>query len=845
VRKEDRVADVLTARKYFATSFLSLFCILVLYAVMPPAVQSAPGDIVTIAGGGTGGLGDDGLATSATLSYPTSISVDVSGNIYIADTYNNRIRKVDHSSGFITTVAGNGTPAFSGDNGPATSASLNYPTGVWVDALGNIYIADTVNRRIRKVDTSGIITTVAGNGTPAYTGDGGPATSASLYDPFGVSVDALGNIYIADRFYNSIRKVDGSSHIITTVAGNGTPAYSGDNGPATSASLYSPSGVSVDALGNVYIADLHNNRIRRVDASGIITTVAGNGTPAFSGDGGPATSASLDFPSGVSVDASENIYIADYYNHRIREVSPAPGIRVTDSIPPDNDLQMPFGTVTEGNTSDQTVTVTNSGTLDLVINAISSPTSSFSITTNNCSNQTIAPAESCTLTVHFAPTAAGAFNDSFDIPSNDPKAPTVTLITSGTGTALSVPKIQVTDTIPPNTDLLMPFGAKTIGVASDQTITITNSGNADLSIGTIASANPLAAPFSITDNCSGKTIAFAESCTLTVHFAPTAVGTFNDSFDIPSDDPDAPTITVSLSGTGTPVPVPNITVIDSVAPNDDHQIPFGDITQGVNSPAETVTISNTGNAVLTVTNIQIAGTDPGQFSLNLNGGTTPCGSATPSIAAQSYCTVAVLFSPASTGAKSATLAIASNDGTVNVALSGTGLSSVTNNPPSAPMLVFPANGQIGLGTTVSYRWKKSTDPDGDAVSYHLYTCTNQDFTGTGCTQPVDVASSGANQIYLAGFGMYGGLMMIGMVFAGSRKGRKGLLLLIVIVLLATGITLASCGGGSSTTPSPSPTNEVTHKMANLSPGTTYYWKVVAGDSKGGTTESQVWSFSTQ
>jgi hypothetical protein len=209
------------------------------------------------------------------------------------------------------------------------------------------------------------------------------------------------------------------------------------------------------------------------------------------------------------------------------------------------------------------------------------------------------------------------------------------------------------------------------------------------------------------------------------------------------------------------------------------------------------------------------------------------------------CTV-MAFSP-SIGTKSAILAIASNDpgnGTVSVALSGTGLSSVTNNPPSASILVFPANGQTGLGTTVSFRWKKSTDPDGDTVTYHLYSCTNQTFSD--CT-PVDVASSETSQIYLAGLGMYGGLMMIGLVFAGSRKGRKGLLLLTLIVLLTTGLTLASCGGGgggSSTSTPPDP-NEISYKVSNLSPGTVY-WKVVADDSKaGGTSPSATWSFSTQ
>ena len=279
----------------------------------------ASGVISTVAGKGTAGYsGDGGPASSAELSTPSGVAVDTSGNIYIADSSNNCVRKVD-ASGVISTVAGNGTAGYSGDGGPAVSAELSSPSGVAVDTSGNIYIADDKNNCIRKVDASGVISTVAGNGTGGYSGDGGPATSAELSTPSGVAVDASSNIYIADSSNNCIRKVDASG-VISTVAGKGTGGYSGDGGPASSAELSSPFGVAVDASGNIYIADDKNNRIRKVDASGVISTVAGNGTGGYSGDGGPATSAQLNSPSGLAVDSSGNIYIADTTNYRVREV---------------------------------------------------------------------------------------------------------------------------------------------------------------------------------------------------------------------------------------------------------------------------------------------------------------------------------------------------------------------------------------------------------------------------------------------------------------------------------------------------------------------------------------------
>ena len=278
------------------------------------------GNISTVAGyGGFGFSGDGSAAAGAALNYPTGVAVDSSGNFYIADRVNNRVRVVNATSGIITTMAGNGTFGYSGDGGPAPNAEL-LPYSVAVDGAGNVYIADLEFARIRKVTTAGIISTVAGNGTFGFSGDGGPATSAALA-PYAIASDSAGNLYIADAYDNRIRKVSGGT--ITTVAGNGTFEYSGDIGPAASAQLNFPSGVAADAAGNFYIADTYNNVVRQVSTKGTITTVAGNGAFGYSGDGGAATGAQLAQPSGVAVDRSGNIYIADTGNSSIRKVSPA------------------------------------------------------------------------------------------------------------------------------------------------------------------------------------------------------------------------------------------------------------------------------------------------------------------------------------------------------------------------------------------------------------------------------------------------------------------------------------------------------------------------------------------
>ena len=286
---------------------------------------AANGIITAVVGKGTGTFsGDGGAATNAGLNGPLEITSDASGNLFITDSGNNRVRKVN-TNGIITTVAGGGTDGL-GDGGAATNATFNYPAGVAVDASGNLFIVDNQNFRVRKVDTNGIITTVAGGGAGGGTdglGDGGAATNATLYYPDGLTLDASGELFIGDWGNSRVRKVDNNG-IITTVAGGGAGGGTdglGDGGAATNATLNGPVGLAFDSLGNLFIGDTVNNRVRKVDTNGVITTVAGGGNGGL-GDGGAATNASLNIPNGVALDAFGNLFIADTLNNRIREVHP-------------------------------------------------------------------------------------------------------------------------------------------------------------------------------------------------------------------------------------------------------------------------------------------------------------------------------------------------------------------------------------------------------------------------------------------------------------------------------------------------------------------------------------------
>jgi sugar lactone lactonase YvrE len=449
-----------------------------------PQAALTPGIITTIAGNGTKGFGGDGgSATAAELNQPYEAKFDGTGDLYFTDSLNYRVRKVDRK-GIITTVAGNGTLGFSGFGGPATSASLGPVFGLAVDAAGNIYFGNFgagSGYCVFKVDLNGILTIFAGTGTGGYSGDGGPATQAELSDAYGLAADAAGNLYIADGEDMRVRKVD-TNGIITTIAGNGHYGFSGDGGPATQAEIATPLAVAVDAAGNLYIADSYNGRIRKVDAQGIITTFAGGGSSGL-GDGGPATQAELSYPSGVAVDAAGNIYISDTGNFRIRRVDtngtiktvagngnynyggdgspagqagmfvrgmvidPSGGFYVADtynnrvrkidvSQSAVNFASRVVGTVS----SSQEAVVTNTGNQHIEFTGLSltGDFGQLTGTARDCTDTTFLGAGySCALRITFAPTTAGSLTGSATVTDNSLSLPGTTQTISLTGTGVN------------------------------------------------------------------------------------------------------------------------------------------------------------------------------------------------------------------------------------------------------------------------------------------------------------------------------------------------------------------------------------------------------------------------
>jgi sugar lactone lactonase YvrE len=505
-----------------------------------PLVAFGPGIITTVAGNGTASYGGDGgAAVSAQLFLPPSVAMDGTGNLYIADLRNNRIRKVT-PGGIISTVAGNGTAGYNGDNIAATSAKLNYPTSVVMDGAGNLYIADFDNSRIRKVTPGGTITTVAGNGTQGYNGDNIAATSAEL-SPYGLAMDGAGNLYIADGYNNRVRKVTPGG-AITTVAGNGTAGYNGDNIAATSAELSDPRGITVDGTGDLYVADFSNHRVRKV-ASGIITTVAGNGTPGYNGDKGPAGSAELYYPEAVAVDGAGNLYIADAGDDHIRKVTPGGTIttvagngNATGGYNSDNiaatsaQLNGPSGVAVDGagnlyisdtlnnrirkvDVSDapllvfattnvgaasaaQDVAVMNLGNAPLSLSQISTA-SNFTLqgpdTTCSSTGQTLNPATSCVLGIEFSPTATGSISGSVVLTDNtlNVSSATQTIALQGGNPVqprvLTLPAIGVNATAATVKGIIKPSGAAATywfeyGTRESLTITKTVVGNLPASI---------------------------------------------------------------------------------------------------------------------------------------------------------------------------------------------------------------------------------------------------------------------------------------------------------------------------------------------------------------------------
>lgn len=298
----------------------TFYIIMAIYLVLFAIVAKAQ-NVSTIAGtGGGGATGDGGAATAAQIGVPTSITTDAAGNIYFTDYSNNVVRKID-PSGTISLVAGSGSSV--GDGGAATAAMVYSPHGIAVDASGNIYIADYGQARIRKVNTAGIITTIAGTGVPGLSGDGGAATAAKIDGPSGIVLDASNNIFFTDRSNNRVCRIDATSGVITTIAGSGPGGFTGDGGPAAFALLNNPIGIAIDAAGNLFVADYSNRRIRKISAGGTISTYAGNGTTGISVSG-PATSVALNGGIGLYMDGSGNLYVAeDATGNKVRVINSA------------------------------------------------------------------------------------------------------------------------------------------------------------------------------------------------------------------------------------------------------------------------------------------------------------------------------------------------------------------------------------------------------------------------------------------------------------------------------------------------------------------------------------------
>lgn len=554
---------------------------------------SPSGSITTVAGTGTAHFsGDNGLATSAELSGPSGVAVDGAGNIYIADTGNSRIREVNASTGIITTVAGTGSATYGGDGGAATSADLNLPYGVAVDGARDIYIADSYNNRVREVNAAtGVITTVAGNGVSNFNGDNGSATSAELNVPASVALDSSGNMYIADAFNNRIREVN-TSGVITTVAGDGVASYNGDNIPAVSAELYTPAGVAVDAAGNIYIADTYNNRIREVNVSGAITTVAGNGTGNFGGDNGPATGAELATPAGVALDSAGNLYIADYQNDRIRrvDVSDAPSL---------NFAATDIAATSSG--GPQTITLGNIGNMNLDVETVGINSNwSLGSQTGACTaGLTIIPDASCTFDVSFTPQQIGpSLSGYLTVTDNSLNAsPAEQLISLG-GTVISV--------LPTVTGLLPRAGSPAGG--SVVTITGTNfTESTSVTFGGAPAASvTVDSPTQITATSPSGILGFTVDVVATTPAGSSQLNSA-DQFQYVLPLIAIPTGTVTLTA-GTPVQFIPVSASNGV-PGYSYALTSGTLPSGLSFDTGTGAVSGTPTALVTNASYTVTVTD--------------------------------------------------------------------------------------------------------------------------------------------------------------------------------------------------------------------------------------------
>jgi hypothetical protein len=684
--------------------------------------NSATNEITGFAGNGVGGFAGDGSAASSTateLNQPIGTAKDSSGNIYIADYDNCAIRQVN-TSGVIKTIAGGTSGALKGcgyTDSSAVDSQFNGPNGVAIDSANNIYISDYSNCAIRKITAAtDEVSTLAGGPTVGcgYSGDQGPAVKAQLNEPQEIALDSAGNIYFADQGNLRIREIVATTGNIQTVAGDGAGGYTGD-GPATERTIYYPGGVTVDPNGNIFVSDTDNQILRWVTPTGQMLTFAGTvpGGPisssGFSGDGGPALKAQFYQPAQISRDGAGNTYVADEYNHRVRQVTPFAGYGLSSA-------NLSFETQPAGTVSDfQALTISAVGPTTISSISVSANFSEI----DDCVGASLTANQTCEVDVYFQPAAAGKINGTLTIASNaffanNPN----TVALSGTGAGLKLSGS-------------LAFGSEPLKTPVTSTLTLTNSGTA-VSLSKIYLTT--ATVFTIsggTCSTTGGSLAAGGSCTIIVSFTPTVVGAQKSTLVIASSDPASPLLT-GATGTGTEVK----TSASSIS--------FGSISYGTTLTSN-LTITNTGTTAFTLSPA-IAGAG---FLISSTGKTC-----STSIAAGASCVLPVEYDPTAVGSNTGTLTLTTNGGSSPVIpLTGTATTDVSVSPTSLAFGTIAHATTKVLDVTVTNVGKIASMTVSGAISgtgaadfvvlSTGNTCTTGVAPGKSCTLPVEFKPAAA------------------------------------------------------------------------------------------------------